>query len=161
MHQFLKTQKNVKFRQSLVETSDFFDEFGKNNERKEIMKVIRVKELPKVVPPKHYDMFVRRAVDDSMGAKTMKVSFGHFEPNGVVEAHIHEKEEQVYIVLKGVMITKNEWGEEFRVNEGEALLIYPGEVHATSTGNEETDYICITGLNLPSGGSEIPEKKWK
>ena len=124
------------------------------------MKVIKVKELPKVIPPKHYNMFVRRAVDDSIGAKTMKVSFGHFEPHGVVEAHTHEKEEQVYIVLKGVMITKNELGEEFRVNESEALLIYPGEVHATSAGNGETDYICITGLNLPLGGSEIPEKKW-
>ena len=124
------------------------------------MKVIKVKDLPKVTPAHHYNMFVRRAVDDSIGAKTMKVSFGHFEPHGLVEAHTHEKEEQVYIVLKGAMITKNEQGQELRVNEGEALLIYPGEVHATSTGNKETDYICITGLNLPLGGSGIPEKKW-
>ena len=124
------------------------------------MKVIRVKELPKVTPPKHYNMFVRRAVDDSIGAKTMKVAFGHLEPNGIVEAHTHEKEEQIYIVLKGLMITKNEQGQEVRVHEGEALFIYPGELHTASAGNEETDYICVTGLNPSSGGSEIPEKKW-
>jgi hypothetical protein len=61
------------------------------------MKVIRVKELPKVTPPKHHNMFVRRAVDDRIGAKTMVVSFGHLEPNGLVEAHRHEKREQAYI----------------------------------------------------------------
>ena len=125
------------------------------------MKVIRVKEIPRTTPPKHHNMFVQRAVGDSIGAKTMKVSFGHLEPNGVVEAHRHEKSEQAYIVLKGVMVTKNEQGEEIRVHEGEALLIYPGEVHATSAGNEETDYICVTGLNLPSGKPEIPAKQWK
>lgn len=125
------------------------------------MKVIRVKELPKVTPPKHYSMFVRRAVDDRIGAKTMEVSFGHLEPHGLVEAHRHEKREQAYIVLKGVMVTKNEQGEELKIHEGEALLLYPGEVHATYAENEETDYICVTGLNLPSTDSEIPAKKWK
>ena len=125
------------------------------------MKVIRVKEIPRVTPPKHHNMFVRRAVNDSIGAKTMEISFGHLEPNGEVEAHRHEKREQAYIVLKGVMVTRNEQGEEIRVHEGEAVLIYPGEVHATYAGNEETDYVCVTGLNLPLGDSEIPAKKWK
>ena len=124
------------------------------------MKVIRVKELQKVTPKKHHNMFTLRAVDDSIGAKTMKVSFGRFEPKGVVEAHKHENEEQVYIVLKGVMIVKNEEGQEVRAHEGEALFIYPGELHSASAESEGTDYICITGLNLPSGGSKVPEKKW-
>lgn len=125
------------------------------------MKVIRVKELPKVTPPKHHDMVIRQVVDDSIGAKTMRVSFDHLEPNGTVEAHKHEKGEKAYIVLKGMIIAKSEWGEEVRTNAGEALLIYPGEVHAISAGNEITDYICVTGLHLPSAGSEIPAKKWK
>lgn len=125
------------------------------------MKVTRVKELPKVTPPRHHNMFVRRAVDDRIGAKTMEVSFGHLEPNGSVEAHRHEKREQAYIVLKGAMVTKNEQGEEIRIHEGEAVFINPGEVHATYAGNEETDYVCVTGLNLPSDKSKIPAKKWK
>jgi len=125
------------------------------------MKVIRVKELPRITPSKHHNMFVRRAVDDRIGAKTMEVSFGHLEPNGAVDAHRHEKGEQAYIVLKGMMVTRNEQGEEVRVHEGEAVLIYPGEVHATYAGNEETDYVCVTGLNLPSNKSKIPAKKWK
>ena len=125
------------------------------------MKVIRVKELPRITPSKHHNMFVRRAVDDRIGAKTMEVSFGHLEPNGLVEAHRHEKREQAYIVLKGVMVTKNEQGKEIRIHQGEALLVYPGEVHATYAENEETDYVCVTGLNFPSDKSEIPAKKWK
>lgn len=123
------------------------------------MKVIKLKDLSPVTPPKHYNMHVKRAVDESIGSTTMKVAFGHLEPNGVVDSHIHDSQEQLFIVRKGTMVVKGE-DQEFRLKKDDALLIYPGEPHASSAGGEETDYICITGLNLPPAGAKVPEKAW-
>jgi quercetin dioxygenase-like cupin family protein len=124
------------------------------------MKVIKVAELPPVTPPKHYNMHVKRAVDESIGSKTMKVSFGHLERNGEVESHIHENEEQLFIVLKGAMKMKS-GDKEFKLKKDDAILFFPGEPHANSADGVETDYLCITGLNLPPAGAKIPEKRWK
>ena len=110
------------------------------------MRLIKVKELPEVIPPNHYNMTSRWVVDESIGAKSMRISQGHFEPSGEVKAHRHENMEQLFIVLKGALLMKSEQ-EEVRIEEGEAIFIYPGESHATSADNEEVDYLVVTGFN--------------
>jgi len=131
-----------------VERGDFSSVYNNYKEtgRKEIMKVIKIKELPEVTPANLYNMTSRWVVDESIGAKTMRISQGHLEPDGVVKAHRHENMEQLFIVLKGALLMKSEQ-EEVRIEEGEAVLIYPGESHATSADNEEADYLVVTGFN--------------
>ena len=110
------------------------------------MKLIKIKELPKVTPANHYNMTSRWLVDESIGAKSMRISQGHLEPGGMVKAHSHENMEQLFIVLKGALLMKGEQ-EVVRIEEGDAVLIYPGESHATSADNEEVDYLVVTGFN--------------
>ena len=68
------------------------------------------------------------------------------EPNGGADAHTHENMEQLFIVLKGALIMKSDQ-EEVRIEEGEAVLVYPGESHETLADNQETDYLVVTGFN--------------
>ena len=110
------------------------------------MKLIRIKDLPQATPPNHYNMVSRWVVDESIGAKSMRISLGHMEPNGRADPHTHENMEQLFIVLKGALIVKT-GQEEVRIGEGEAVLVFPGESHATIADNEETDYLVVTGFS--------------
>ena len=110
------------------------------------MKLIRIKDLPQATPPNHYNMVSRWVVDESIGAKSMRISLGHTEPNGRAAPHTHENMEQLFIVLKGALIVKTEQ-EEVRIGKGEAVLVYPGESHATIADNQDTDYLVVTGFH--------------
>jgi len=110
------------------------------------MKLIKIKDLPKATPPNHYNMVSRWVVDESIGAKSMRISQGHMESNGGAKAHTHENMEQLFIVLKGALIMKSDQ-EEVRIERGEAVLVYPGESHETLADNQETDYLVVTGFN--------------
>ncbi|MFC2047805.1 cupin domain-containing protein [Chloroflexota bacterium] len=113
------------------------------------MKLIRIEDLPTVVPPNHYDLFVRRIVDVSIGAKAMIASLVRMEPTGRVDPHTHDKEVHLFIVLKGEMAMKTAQG-EVRVKQGEAAFIYPGEVHENCNVAEgETEYIVIRSALIP------------
>ena len=108
------------------------------------MKLIRVTDLPGVLPAKHYDLARRRITDESVGAKTMDVCLVRMEPSGRADPHIHEASEQLFIVLSGEMGIKTEQ-EEARLKEGEAVFIYPGELHNNyNLSDGETSYIIVT-----------------
>ena len=108
------------------------------------MKLIRIEELPEVLPARHYDLLSRRVVNVSMGAKAMEVSKVRMEPKGRADSHIHENAEQLFIVLKGEMAVKTAEGES-RLKQGEAAFIYPGEVHQNYNAAEgETEDLSIT-----------------
>ena len=110
------------------------------------MKLIRIKDLPEGTPANHYNMMSRWVVDETVGAKSMRISLGHMESNGRADPHTHENMEQLFIVLKGALIVKSE-REEVRIGEGEAVLVFPGEPHATIADNQETDYLVVTGFD--------------
>ena len=113
------------------------------------MKLIRIEDLPGVLPEKHYDLLGRRIVDASIGAKAMQVSLVRMEPTGRADPHTHENAEHLFIVLKGEMAMKTAQG-EVRVEQGEAAFIYPGEVHENCNVVEgETEYIVITSRLTP------------
>ena len=112
------------------------------------MKVVRIADLPKKTPPNHHNMFIRSIADPSVGAKSIKAGLARFEPNGRAEAHVHENAEQLFIILKGEMMMKTEM-EEVRLAEGQAALIFPGEVHENyNLSDGVTEYITIT-VNVP------------
>ena len=113
------------------------------------MKVIRIEELPTVIPENHYDLLARRIVDPSIGAKAMRVSLIRMEPTGRADPHTHDDAEHLFIVTKGEMGLKTAEG-EVQLKEGEAVLIYPGEVHENYNALEgETEYIVVTSSLTP------------
>jgi len=108
------------------------------------MKLVKIEELPGVLPAKHYDLLSRRIVDASIGSKAMLVSLVRMEPNGRADPHTHENAEQLFIVLKGEMAMKTAEGES-RLKQGEAVFIYPGEAHQNyNVAKGETEYLIVT-----------------
>ena len=113
------------------------------------MKFIRIEKLPAILPANHYDLLLRRVADASIGAKTLQVSLARLEPKGRADPHVHENAEQLFIVLRGEMGVKT-GQKEVRLKEGEAVFIYPGEVHQNYNIIEgETSYLSITGSLTP------------
>ena len=113
------------------------------------MKLIKIEDLPGVLPANHYDLVSRRIADASIGAKAMGVSLVRMEPKGRADPHIHENAEQLFIVLKGEMAMKTAQG-EVRLKQGEAAFIYPGEVHQNyNVVERETEFIVITSRLTP------------
>ncbi|MFC1976804.1 cupin domain-containing protein [Chloroflexota bacterium] len=109
------------------------------------MKLIKIEDLPGVLPAKHYDLLARRITGPSIGAKAMEVSLVRMEPKGRADSHTHDEAEQLFIVLRGEMGMKTAEGEA-RLKQGEAAFIYPGEVHENyNVAGVETEYIVITG----------------
>jgi len=113
------------------------------------MKVIAIDELPGVVPDDHYNLLSYRIVSASIGAKAMGASLGRMEPNGRTGPHAHENAEQLFIILKGEMLMKTDRGEA-RLKKGQAVFIYPGEVHENyNVAGEETEYLVVTSKLSP------------
>lgn len=110
------------------------------------MKHIRIEDIHGYVPDNYYDEINRPFVDDSIGAKGMKASLVRMGLTGRGDPHTHENAEQLFIVLNGEMVIKA--GEEvIHVKQGEAALVYPGEVHeSANVAGKETEYIVITSL---------------
>ena len=110
------------------------------------MKFINIEDLPGRVPPKHYDLLGRAVVDETMGVKDFKVSYTRMEKTGGCDPHVHENAEQLFIVLKGAMMFKTDAGER-PLKEGQAALVYRGEVHSNyNIAGEETVYITVTSI---------------
>ncbi|MFC2051730.1 cupin domain-containing protein [Chloroflexota bacterium] len=113
------------------------------------MKLIRIEDLSGVLPAGHHNLLSRRIAEASIGAKAMGVSLVCMEPNAGADPHIHEKAEQLFIVLKGEMVVKTAQA-EVRLKQGEAVFIYPGEVHENHNIAEgETEYIVVTSSLTP------------
>jgi mannose-6-phosphate isomerase-like protein (cupin superfamily) len=113
------------------------------------MKIIRIEELPGILPAIHYDLVSRRIADATIGAKATGVSLVRLSRTGRADFHIHENAEQLFIVLKGEMAMKTEQ-EEVRLKPMEAAFISPGERHRNfNVADGETEYIVITGNLKP------------
>lgn len=108
------------------------------------MKVVNIEDLPKKTPPNHYNMSARSIANPAMGAKSIDTALARFEPGGRADPHVHEKAEQLFIILKGKMMMKTE-SEESQLVEGQAALVFPGEVHETyNLSDGVTEYLTIT-----------------
>ena len=113
------------------------------------MKVIKVEELPGVVPPAHYDLASRRIIETSVNTKGLVVSWTRMEPTGRTDPHTHEDVQHIFIVLKGELGIKMKNGEVL-VKPGEAILISPGDLHGNFNASKgETEYIAVTCTLTP------------
>lgn len=108
------------------------------------MKVVNIEDIPQKTPPNHHNMSARSIANPAMGAKSIDTALARFEPNGRADPHVHEDAEQLFIVLKGKMMMKTE-GEEVQLVEGQAALIFPGEVHENyNLSDGVTEYLTVT-----------------
>ena len=110
------------------------------------MKVMTIDELPGFVPPKHYDLLSRTVAGPSDGVKQFNVGFARMEKSGRCDPHVHENAEQLFIVLKGVLMMQV-GTEKFLLKQGQAVLVYRGETHFNHNAaeGEETEYLTVTG----------------
>ena len=113
------------------------------------MKLIKIKDLPGVVPPGHYDLIGRKIIDRDLGSRAMRTYLIHMDPNGRTDPHAHTDAEQLFFVLKGEVSIKGKEG-ELRVKEGEAAFVPAGDSHLVANGIEgETEYLAITSYFKP------------
>ena len=108
------------------------------------MKLIKIKDLPGVVPSGHYDLIGRKLIDRDLGSQAMRTYLIHMDPSGRTDPHAHADAEQLFVVLKGELSIKGEAG-ELRIKEGEAAFVPVGDSHLVANGIEgETEYLAIT-----------------
>ena len=108
------------------------------------MKLIRIKDLPGIVPSGHYDLVGRKLIDRELGSQAMRTYLIHMDPKGRTDPHAHADAEQLFVVLKGELSITGEAG-ELRVKEGEAAFVPAGDSHLVANGIEgETEYLAIT-----------------
>jgi quercetin dioxygenase-like cupin family protein len=110
------------------------------------MKIMTMAEIPGKIPAKHYDLLGHPVVDESTGVKTFKVSYTKMEKNGRCDPHVHDKNEQLFIILKGSMMFQFKEG-DFLLKAGQAVLVYRGELHSNYNVAEDgnAEYLTVSG----------------
>ncbi len=113
------------------------------------MKLIKIRELPGVVPKGHYDLIGRKLVDRDLGSQAMRTYLIHMDPTGRTDDHVHADAEQLFVVLKGELSITGKAG-KIRIKEGEAAFVPAGDSHLVANGIEgETEYLAITTYLKP------------
>jgi quercetin dioxygenase-like cupin family protein len=113
------------------------------------MKLIKIKDLPGVVPPGHYDLIGRKIIDRDLGSQAMRTYLIHMDPKGRTDGHVHADAEQLFVVLKGELSITGDTG-ELRIKEGEAAFVAAGDHHLVANGIEgKTEYLAITSYFKP------------
>jgi quercetin dioxygenase-like cupin family protein len=108
------------------------------------MKTIKIEDLPTILPPKHYNMTVRRITESPGVVKNVVAALVRMDPNGYTDPHSHEDTEHLFIVLKSELGVKGNEG-EVRVKQGEAVFVNPGQIHSNfNAGGGEIEYISVT-----------------
>lgn len=79
---------------------------------------------------------------DDTDVKNQSLAEATIASNQITAAHFHKHSEEIYYILKGtgkMFLDK----ETFIVNEGDSVLIKPGQVHyIENTGNIELRFLC-------------------
>jgi len=113
------------------------------------MNLIKIKELPGVVPKGHYDLIGRKLIDRDLGSQSMRTYLIQMDANGRTDPHAHSDAEQLFVVLKGEVSITGEAG-EIRIKEGGAAFVPAGDSHLVANGIEgETEYLAITSYLKP------------
>ena len=100
------------------------------------MKVMKVKDIPGIVPSAHYDLISHRILNASGNMGSIVVAWVCMEPPGRTDLHSHEDMEHLFIVMKGELGVKTNDG-DVSVRLGEAVLISPGELHGNFNASTE------------------------
>jgi mannose-6-phosphate isomerase-like protein (cupin superfamily) len=93
-----------------------------------------------------------------LGSHGLSVTWVRGEPGSQQGLHVHEENEQIYVVVRGrgLMIVD---GEERPIEAGGAVLIPAGSEHAIrNTGDELLEYVSAT---TPPFAAEITGETWR
>lgn len=113
------------------------------------MKVLKIEDIPGIVPPDHYDLVSHRIINTSVNIKNLVVAWVCMESSGRTDLHTHENTEHIFVVLRGELGVKTNEG-EVCVKPGEAVLISPKELHGNfNASKEKTEYIIVNYTLAP------------
>ncbi len=112
------------------------------------MELIRIAALEGTTPAAHWDV-TARLVEESPGR--LRVQSCEMAPGGGAEAHAHAGEDQMFVVLEGEMVVRDDDGEDIVVAEGEALRIPAGAAHATR--NDAAGPVRYLVLTFPAAAT--------
>ena len=121
------------------------------------MKKISIGELPlyRAAAPNVRDNLI--LVDAQDGAKNASVGIGVYNKGQASEFHVHTKEEEVMIYLKGSGKMRMEDGTEYELTRGDITYVPEGEKHQlVNTGDGEFVFLFIYAPMGPEKGI----RKW-
>jgi len=111
--------------------------------------------------PSPWTRFISFLVDNEVFEDApFDVAVAEYPPGAKCQEHFHEKEVEIYIVLKGEITTVME-GKSYRIPKNHLMYIPASKVHQTSNSGRET---CIfIAIHTPPDAKETDKvkKEWK
>jgi quercetin dioxygenase-like cupin family protein len=107
------------------------------------MRLIRSSDIAGELPQGHWGMTARTlAVCDVR----LRVQLCEMAPYGGAEAHTHDEQDQIFLVIVGALrVSDGDGGQELRVAAGDAVLIGARTPHATrADAPGPTSYLVLT-----------------
>ena len=105
------------------------------------MEVVRIGGLEQSVPDGHWGVASRFLEQ----GQHLIVQFCEMAPDGGAEPHVHDTQNQMFVVLRGALAVRGAADDVVVVHAGEALRIPAGTRHATVSADEgSTDYLVLT-----------------
>lgn len=116
-------------------------------------RIFRAEEVEWSEPPGHLGgAFSKLLVNESHGSRYFDFRISIYQPKGYVEPHIHEKNEQIFYILKGNGIFELD-GRNHLVGPGTVIFIPPHVKHGIKNSGFE-DLVFIVVASPPKG---VPE----
>lgn len=95
-------------------------------------------------PAGHFGGLEVSKVVDGEGPGNLRVQVSYCPPGGGGERHHHDDDAQLFLILRGEL-TFDAGGKRFTLRERDAVLLEPGEDHATiNESDEESVAVVVT-----------------
>ena len=95
-------------------------------------------QIKKMTEGRHFDMGAgdtRNIFGPHNGAKHLTFNYARFEPGQAFKQHIHDRSEDLIMVLEGNGVIKLD-DREYPIAAGDVILVSEGEFHGTVAGPE-------------------------
>ena len=124
------------------------------------MQIIRGRDI-QFVPASHEDAqnpgVLKRVLatkKDLLSGQVQMVNWSRLPVNSGFQAHYHEDMQETFILLNGqVAMTVD--GQTHVLNEGDAILIQPREVHEMKNLSDEDVQYIVFGISTERGGRTV------
>jgi len=112
------------------------------NEIKYVSNINEIQDVPASAPPLHTGTVARKLVGKRNGAKNCALWYGEVESGGEVEAHIHEENEETFVVLEGECLFRI-GDEEHRLSKGSVAFVPMNHRHELSFTGDTTAKLLV------------------
>ncbi len=113
------------------------------------MKTYRKGTGVRYTPFNHYGMTTQVIFNPDTGSKHVNVTLSTIMPGEGSFDEVHENSDQIFIVVEGEMTVMANGQFIDKLNEGDALLVNSGDVHAIiNKSNRVCSYVAITAPPL-------------